>query len=36
MSKIELLQKNGLSKYQALINEYRLRKGPLDARTLSS
>lgn len=36
MSRIQLLQKIGLSKYQALIYECLLRKGPLDARTLSS
>jgi len=36
MSDIELLQKIGLSKYQALIYTTLLRKGPLDARTLSS
>lgn len=36
MSDIELLQKIGLSKYQALIYACLLRKGPLDARILSS
>ena len=36
MSDIELLQKIGLSKYQALIYASLLRKGPLDARILSS
>lgn len=35
MSDIELLQKIGLSKYQALVYACLLRKGPLDARTLS-
>jgi len=35
MSDIDLLQKIGLSKYQALIYACLLRKGPLDARILS-
>jgi sugar-specific transcriptional regulator TrmB len=35
MSDIDLLQKIGLSKYQALIYACLLRKGPLDARFLS-
>ena len=35
MSGIDLLQKIGLSKYQALIYACLLRKGPLDARILS-
>lgn len=35
MSDIDLLQKIGLSKYQALLYACLLRKGPLDARILS-
>jgi HTH-type transcriptional regulator, sugar sensing transcriptional regulator len=35
MSDIDLLQKIGLSKYQALLYACLLRKGPLDARNLS-
>lgn len=36
MSTIELLQNIGLSKYQAMIYECLIRKGPLDARVLST
>ena len=36
MSTLELLQEIGLSKYQAMIYECLIRKGPLDARVLSS
>ncbi len=36
MSAIEMLQKIGLSKYQAMIYECLIRKGSLDARILSS
>lgn len=36
MSTLELLQNIGLSKYQAMIYECLIRKGPLDARVLST